>query len=113
MADTFELSGIHLVGGFDDMADFDVNDSTTWDIPTEPSSWTSNGVFSIGDMDAGNPATLDIGTDAGGLTVMQLQLPMSGSIRMENLQFGGNDFGPTAIDGLQVHRLTLTIPGGI
>jgi len=113
ISDTFELYGIHLVVGFDDMADFDINDSTTWDIPTDTSLWTSSGVFSIGDIDGGNPATLDIGTAAGGQTVIRLELPMSGSLRVENLQFGGNDFGPLAIDGLQVHRLTLTIPGGI
>jgi hypothetical protein len=113
VADTFELNGIHLVGSFDDMADFDISDSTTWDIPTDPTEWTYSGVFSIGDIDGGNPATMDIGTDAGGQTVMQLELPMSGSMRVENLNFGGNDFGPMAIDGLEVHRLTVTIPGGI
>jgi hypothetical protein len=111
--DTFELSGIHLVGAFDDMSGFDITDSTTWDIPTDPSGWTSSGVFSIGDIDSGNPATLDIGTDAGGQTVMQLEMPMNGSLRVERLNFGNRDFGPMAIDGLQVHRLTVTIPGGI
>ena len=112
-ANTFALNGIHLVGTFEDMADFDIADSTTWDIPTDPTEWTYSGVFSIGDIDSGNPATLDIGTNAGGQTVMQLELPMSGSLRVENLNFGGNDFGPIAIDGLQVHRLAVTIPGGI
>ena len=111
--DTFELIGIHLVGAFDDMSDFDILDDTTWNIPTDPSEWTYTGVFSIGDIDGGNPATLDIGTDASGQTVMQLEMPMSGSMRVENLNFGGNDFGPMAIDGLRVHRLTVTIPGGI
>jgi hypothetical protein len=113
VADTFELNGIHLVGSFDDMSYFDILDDTTWDIPTDPSQWNYSGVFSIGDIDSGNPATMDIGTDASGQTVMQLELPMSGSLRVENLTFGGNDFGPIAIDGLQVHRLTVTIPGGI
>lgn len=105
--DTFLLDGIHLVGAFDDF------NASTGDIPTDPSQWIPSGVFSIGDIDNGNPATLDIGTDSGGQTVMQLELPMSGSLRVENLNFGGNDFGPMAIDGLQVHRLTVTIPGGI
>jgi hypothetical protein len=111
--DTFELSGIHLAGAFEDMADFDITDSTTWDIPTDPSEWTYTGVFSIGDIDGGIPATLDIGTDASGQTVMQIELPMNGSLRVESLNFGAKDFGPMAIDGLEVHRLTVTIPGSI
>jgi len=111
--DTFELSGIHLVGTFEDMANFDITDSTTWDIPMNPSGWTSSGVFSIGDIDSGNPAAMDIGTDASGQTVIQLELPMSGSLRVEGLNFGNKNFGPLAIDGLQVHRLTVTIPGSI
>lgn len=105
----FDLTGIHLAGSFDDMDDFDSTDSTTWDIPPDPSEWSCSGVFSIGDVNGGNPATLDIGTDSGGQTVVQLELPMSGSIRVENLTFGGNDFGPMAIDGIEVHRLTVTL----
>lgn len=112
-ADTFSLDGIHLVGAFDDMSDFDITDSTTWDIPTDPAEWTHSGVFSIGNINSGNPATLDIGTNASDQAVMQLELPMGGSLRVESLNFGDKDFGPMAIDGLEVHRLTVMIPGDI
>ena len=95
--DAFELAGIHL------------SESSTWDISTDPSEWSYSGVFSIGDIDGGNPATMDIGTNSGGQTVVQLELPMSGSIMVENLSFGSNDFGPMAIDGIEVHRLTVTL----
>ena len=41
--------------------------------------------------------------------VMDLRLSMTGSIRFENVDFNGTDFGPGAIDGLEVHRLELQL----
>jgi hypothetical protein len=34
---------------------------------------------------------------------------MQGTLRVEDVNFGGNDFGPIAIDGIQVHRLVVKI----
>lgn len=105
-AGSFNLSNIKLAQSFSDMDDFDINNNTTWDIPTDTSLWEANGLFVIGDIDNGNPATIDIGyntTDAFG--AMRISLPMAGSIRVENLEFGSRNFGPCAIDGLQIHRL--------
>jgi hypothetical protein len=40
---------------------------------------------------------------------MQLKLPMEGSLRVEDVKFGGSDFGPLALDGIEVHRLAIQI----
>jgi hypothetical protein len=97
------FSGIHVVGSATG-----ANDN-----PADPSTWSftgTNNVFRIGNIDAGNPATMDVGTDpATGTSAVYLNLPMEGSIRVENVNFGGNNFGPIAIDGIKVHRLSLQI----
>jgi hypothetical protein len=36
---------------------------------------------------------------------------MQGSIRMENIHMGNSDFGPAAIDGINVHSLSIELPG--
>ena len=102
----FALDGIHVTGSFADMDDFDIDNSATWDIPTNPSQWQRNGRFSIGNMDTGRPASLDVGASALGF-----ELPMNGTVRVENLHFGAQDFGPIAIDNIRVHSLTLLVPG--
>lgn len=86
--------------------------------PTDPSTWTFSGQFTIGDELGGNPASIDIETITSpshplyGKTVLDLGLPMQGSIRVDNVAFGGTDFGPIAIDGIVVHRLHVyLIPG--
>jgi hypothetical protein len=96
VGDTFSLDGIHLAS------------SATGD-PTDPTTWTFDGQFTIGDMDNNNPATFDIGTNASGETIMVMTLPMQGTLRIESIDFGGQSFGPAAIDGLQVHRLTVAL----
>ncbi len=59
-----------------------------------------------------NPATIDVGTDAGtGETSMRLNLPMKGTFRAKDINFGGNSYGSVAIDGITVHRLNLTFHG--
>ena len=93
--DAFTLNGVHLAA----TADGD---------PADPSTWTFDGQFTIGDLDNGDPAAFDVSTDADtGLTVVSLQLPMQGTVRIEEINFGGQSFGPAAIDGLQIHRLSV------
>lgn len=106
------------------------------DDPTTPSSWMPRrnspmdfGDFQIGDLfgDAAggvysNPAMIDAaegdiygaedltGTDDDfDYGFMRLQLPMEGSIRFVAADFNGTNFGPGAIDGLQVHRLDMKL----
>ncbi|MCB2149462.1 MAG: hypothetical protein KQI81_23480 [Deltaproteobacteria bacterium] len=92
--DAFYFDGFHLAG------------SAAGD-PTDPTAWTFDGQFKVGDLDNDNPATFDIGTNASGETIMVMTLPMEGTLRIENIDFGGQAFGPAAIDGLQVHRLAV------
>ncbi len=91
------LSGIHFFG----------TDETG--SPEDPGTWQMHGNFTIGAMVQGNPATFDVGTvqvDAG-LAGVSMNLPLNGSFRVESLQWGGTDFGPVAIDGIDVHRLNV------
>ncbi|RJQ83541.1 MAG: hypothetical protein C4519_06710 [Desulfobacteraceae bacterium] len=92
--ENFALSGIHF-GAQDPGA------------PEDPATWQMTGLFRIGAMAEGNPATFDVGAGADNLAAVVLNLPMQGAIRVENLQWGGQSFGPMAIDGLQIHRLNL------
>ncbi|MDA3897065.1 MAG: hypothetical protein PF482_13070 [Desulfobacteraceae bacterium] len=132
--DKLEIGPTYIGGSFkndsggDDYVDASGN--TVTDNPADPSSWKPNnnstdfGEFQIGDLfgdivagtysnpasiNAGESACLDIdptdGVDV--LGALQLTLPMEGSIRFENASFYGTDFGPGAIDGIQVHRLNL------
>jgi hypothetical protein len=96
------------------------------DNPANPATWKTNnnvdyGMFKIGDLFGdltpgserhSNPAQFDVGMVddpvAGDAYLTTLiALPMSGSIRFEQADFGGTDFGPGAIDGITVHRLNL------
>ena len=100
--ETLTLTGIHLVGSATGASDN----------PADPTTWSftgTNNVFRIGDIDNGNPAKFDVVTDSTGTTSMVLSLPMEGTLRVENVVFGGNSFGPVAIDGIKVHRLSLEI----
>jgi hypothetical protein len=76
--------------------------------PENPAAWAFTGAFKVGDI-LNNPATIDVGTDAYDKTSMFLNLPMQGCLRVENVDFGGQDFGPCAIDGIKVHRLQVQI----
>lgn len=86
--------------------------------PADTSTWSGSGQFHIGDMfgdlannEHSNPARFDVGVlDAGGGLyegAAGLQLPMTGSVRIENVQFGGNDFGQAAIDGINAYRMEI------
>ncbi len=97
--------------------------------PATPSSWVFSDNFkigTIGDSDVyadtdndpltpdvlvftGNkPATMDAAT-VGGVTSVYMSLPMSGTLRVAEVNFGGNNFGPIAIDGIQFHRLDIKL----
>lgn len=83
--------------------------------PADPSTWTFSGRFKLGDRANNNPVSIDVGTidrgDGTSYTSVFYNVPMTGSMRAENVNFGGNSFGPCAIDGLNVHRLGIQIPG--
>ncbi len=97
-----DFGGLHLAG------DFTANPA---DDPADPGTWSPVGEFRIGDLSAGRPAGLDIVTpEGGGPSYLSFNLPARGSLRVENIAFGSNSFGPCAIDGIQVHRLTLRLP---
>lgn len=97
--------------------------------PATPSSWVFSDNFkigTIGDSDVyadtdndpltpdvlvftGNkPATMDAGT-VGGVTSVYMSLPAAGTLRVAEVNFGGNNFGPIAIDGIQFHRLDIKL----
>ena len=98
------FNGIHL------------SETATWDPDANPNTWTYSGPFQIGDMTSAtpNPAKIDIGTDSSGTTVMQYELPMTGTIIIEDVIFGTDagipkHFGPMVLDNLNVHSLVLSI----
>lgn len=104
VSESLKLSGVHF------------HETINGD-PTDPASWTTSGRFRIGNMLGGDPATLNVVTREpvpGEKRVsLDLSLPAKGTIRIENVAFGGENFGPVALDGLQVHRLQLEfLPGG-
>ena len=100
-ANTLTATGIHLSGS--------ANNGGSWENPT--ATWTYSGPFKIGDIAGANPAQIDIGTDASGVTSMRYELPMTGSIIVEKVNFGttggADGFGPLVLDGLTVHHLAL------
>ncbi len=79
--------------------------------PEDPTSWVSLGEFKIGDMAHDNPVTIDVATidDIG--TSVFINIPMTGSARVEGVEFDGKNFGPCAIDGIKVHYLGIQLPG--
>jgi len=101
--DHLGLRGIHLAEGFT---------ANPGDDPTDPSTWMPAGKFRIGDIVSGQPVTLDVlGREAGGQGRLLFNFPAQGSMRIENIAFGPNEFGPCAIDGIRIHRLTVQLPG--
>lgn len=83
--------------------------------PADPTSWYYSGKFKLGDPANNNPATIDVGTvdngDGTTTTSVFYNIPMKGSIRVQDVNFGGKSLGPCAIDGINVHRLGIQIPG--
>ena len=104
---------------------FAASASSASDDPANPATWQFSGSFRIGDLLGGNiaidstnasvpnPATFDVGTSSSdGYTSMYLNLPMKGTIRVADVQFGGQDLGPVAIDGIVAHHLFVKIGAG-
>jgi len=90
---------------------------TAGDDPADPTTWTSDiGEFQVGDMfgdlaanEHARPAQIDAGVCNfdfcdDPLGAYRLRLPFEGSFRFENAEFGGTDFGPGAIDGINAYR---------
>lgn len=74
----------------------------------DPSAWVMNGQFAVGAMDT-TPGTIDVSTDTGtGVTSLIVELPVSGSIRIEDVSMGGTSFGSMVIDDIVAHRLSVT-----
>lgn len=93
------LTGVHLFGSAT---------GNPGDDPSNPATWVPGGNFQVGDV-ASNPATFDVATDGTGTTSARFNLPMKGSLRIEDLNAGGTSFGPCAIDGINVHHLSVRI----
>lgn len=117
--DELALSGITLAGSFTD---------NPTDTPGDPSTWQADGEFVLGDITSGNPFTIDVATDTTaswaddangdpipnprlGSGFIAINMPMEGSLRIESMAFGGNDFGALALDNIKAHKLTIEIPG--
>ncbi len=92
-----------------------VEDATviTGDTPEDPTTWDLSdirvvGKFKVGDLENGNPATIDVATVSSvNKTSVFYNFPMEGCIRVEDVTFGARDFGPCAIDGIDVHHLNI------
>jgi len=79
--------------------------------PEDPTSWSYAGKFKFGDLANDNPITIDVGTTDENGTSVFMNIPMSGIARVENVEFNKQDFGPVAIDGINVHHLGIQLPG--
>ena len=78
--------------------------------PSDPSTWTFSGLFAIGDIESSTPLSIEaIYEDS--VPYAQIDLPVKGTVRMESVSFGGNDFGPCAIDGIDMHSFYIRVPG--
>ena len=97
------FEGVHMAGDFTD---------NSLDDPSDSSTWKSNGRFKVGEFSTDSPATFDIGVrDTDSEPVISISTPMKGSIRIENIHMGDKNFGPAAIDGINVHRMKIELPG--
>ena len=94
--DALRLSGVHIFG-------------SATGAPEDPASWQMTGNFKIGDLTSAtpNPASIVVGAETGNVPSTYINLPMQGSVRVEDLSFGATSFGPMAIDGINVHRLQM------
>jgi hypothetical protein len=133
-SDSLEIGPMYIGGEFTDLVGDDPRFPATW----KPNQATpvDFGEFQIGDLFGdiangvySNPAGFDVGEcdlDGTGpdpvLGYLNLRVPMEGSIRFESATWyndradidppDGNtfvDFGPGAIDGIQVHRLDILL----
>lgn len=81
---------------------------TASEININTGAWNSTGTFNIGDIH-NNPAKFNIYT-ANGSTTLALNVTGSGSIRFDNVFFGGRTVGPSAIDGIRLHFFAMRWP---
>lgn len=82
----------------------------------DPSTWESVGEFVIGDIKNDKPIAIDImpggASDPNPGPHISLQIgSVQGSCRVENINFGGNDLGQVIIDGINLSRLDVELPG--
>jgi hypothetical protein len=123
------FSGIHIAGSASGDPRYPTGHTNTGPGDPDPTTlpWGFSGTFkigTIGDPDVydytdplnpvlifkGNqPATIDVGTDSSNNTSLFLSQPMSGTIRVADVNFGGQGFGPIILDNIQVHRLNVKI----
>lgn len=54
-------------------------------------------------------ASIDVGSTTANTAFLRLSLPMSGSIRLRNFNFNGNNWGPFAIDDASFYINTATL----
>jgi len=114
--ETLAINDIHIGSSF--------GFGTAGDDPSDPTTWNTQDIgefrigYMFGSLSSGNPkmahsrpAQFDVGIcgdgsgDLSNYQSARFILPMSGSLRFESVDFGGTDFGPGAIDGLEVYRL--------
>ena len=102
----FKLSGIYACNSFSGTVQ-------------TPSTWVGSGNLSIGlynpslynvPGETDYPATIDVGT-LSGKTYLSLNLPLSGSIRINDFQIDDlfNGIGPVAVDGAVVKMAIVTL----
>lgn len=81
---------------------------TASEININTAAWQSTGTFNIGSI-RDNPAKFNIYTQ-NGVTQLALNVTGSGSIRFDNVFFGGRTVGPSAIDGIRLHFFAMRWP---
>ncbi len=96
----FSVSGIYMYGANTTIAD---GNPANWGTLTGYSQVGNNGTSS-------DFAQVDIGSNgsANG-TVLRLYLTATGSTRIASISLGGQNFGPSATDNMNLSRLILTI----
>jgi len=76
--------------------------------PEDPTSWQSLGSFKFGDMADDRPITMDVATYDGSAKLIY-NIPMEGSLRVENVELQKKSYGPLAIDGIKVNHLYIIL----
>lgn len=109
---TLSISGVHVANAFS----VDPDDPLKWVVDKTPwgGDLTETDQFRVGDLANNRPATIDFFTDSstpGREAYIALNLPMKGSVRVENITLGTNNFGSVFIDKLNVEKLYIEMPG--
>lgn len=79
-------------------------------------NFAADGEFKIGDLDSGKPATVDVTATVDANTgesraFIAVNLPMQGSLRIDNVTLGGTDFGALTVDNFEAEVMRIEIPG--